>query len=61
MPFDRQYYERRDAIAFELAERGDTLARDTLLRVVQRDPDDAKRARAEALLSRLDAAYRAAE
>jgi Phytanoyl-CoA dioxygenase (PhyH) len=61
VPFDRQYYERRDAIAFELAERGDTLARDTLLRVVQRDPDDAKRARAKALLSRLDAACRAAE
>jgi hypothetical protein len=55
VPFDRQYYERRDQIAFDLAARGDRIARDTLLRVVQRDPDAAKRARAQALLDSLDA------
>lgn len=53
VPFDRQYYDQRDAIAFDLAERGDGLARDTLLRIVQRDPDAAKRERAQALLARL--------
>jgi hypothetical protein len=55
VPFDRQYYERRDQIAFDLAARGDRLARDTLLRVVQRDPDATKRARAQTLLDALDA------
>ncbi|MBL8699608.1 MAG: phytanoyl-CoA dioxygenase family protein [Alphaproteobacteria bacterium] len=59
VPFDTQYYERRDAIAFDLAERGDMLARDTLLRVAQRDPDAAKRTRAAGLLEKLDAAYAA--
>ena len=54
VPYDRQYYDKRDAIAFDLAERGDLVARDTLLRVAQRDPDAGKRARAEALLERLD-------
>jgi hypothetical protein len=56
VPFDRQYYDRRDAIAFELGARGDRLARDTLLRIVQRDPDAGKRDRARTLLARLDAA-----
>ena len=55
-PYDRQYYDKRDAIAFELAERGDRLARDTLLRIVQRDPDAAKRDRASRLLVALDQA-----
>jgi hypothetical protein len=54
VPYDRQYYDRRDVLAFDLAEKGDRLARDTLLRIVQRDPDAAKRERAAALLSRLD-------
>jgi len=56
VPYDRQYYEKRDAIAFELAARGDRLARDTLLRIVQRDPDAAKRQRASGLLAALDRA-----
>jgi hypothetical protein len=56
VPFDRQYYDRRDAIAFGLAERGDVLARDTLLRIAQRDPDATKRDRARQLVERLDAA-----
>ena len=50
VPLDRSYYDRRDDMAFEMAERGDVKARDTLLRIVQRDPDPKKRARAEALL-----------
>jgi hypothetical protein len=40
-------------MAFEMAERGDRTARDTLLRIVQRDASAEKRARASALLARL--------
>lgn len=54
--FDRSHYEKRDAIAFNLAARGDLLARDSLLRIVQRDPDAAKRDRAQAALARLETA-----
>jgi hypothetical protein len=56
VPFDRSYYEKRDAIAFDLAARGDLLARDSLLRIIQRDPDAAKRGRAQAALEQLEAA-----
>jgi hypothetical protein len=52
--FDMQYYEKRDQIAFDLAEHGDHTARATLLRIVQRDPSEQKRERASALLARLD-------
>jgi Phytanoyl-CoA dioxygenase (PhyH) len=52
--FDMQYYEKRDRIAFDLAEHGDQTARATLMRIVQRDPSEQKRARASALLARLD-------
>ena len=31
VPFDRSHYERRDAMAFEMAERGDREARDAIL------------------------------
>lgn len=55
VPFDTRYYEKRDQIAFAMAERGEPAARDTLLRIVQRDPDPAKQARAQALVDRLDA------
>lgn len=55
VPYDTRYYEQRDAMAFDMAERGDPMARDTLLRIVQRDLDPAKQARAEALLARLGA------
>lgn len=55
VPYDRQYYDRRDALAFDLAEKGDRIARDTLLRIVQRDGNAAKRDRASKLLERLDA------
>lgn len=56
VPFDRSYYEKRDAMAFDMAERGDLAARDTLLRIVQRDANADKRARAERLVRNLDAA-----
>ena len=58
--FDTQYYERRDVIAFEMAERGDSGARASLLRIVQRDKSAAKRERAAALLAALDAGQRSA-
>ena len=61
VPFDRSYYERRDRMAFEMAESGDMTARDTLLRIAQRDPDEAKRRRAQDLLRRLAAATAHAE
>ena len=51
--FDRSHYERRDRIAFDMAESGDITARDTLLRIVQRDPDEEKRQRAKTLLHHL--------
>jgi hypothetical protein len=54
VPLDRSHYERRDAMAFEMAERGDPAARDAILRIIQRDRSEAKRARAAALLERLD-------
>tara|TARA_B100001123_G_C14449685_1_gene686046 strand:- start:56 stop:514 length:459 start_codon:yes stop_codon:yes gene_type:complete len=57
--FDRSYYNRRDEMAFEMAERGDIAARDALLRIVQRDPDPAKCARAEKAVALLDSAYAA--
>lgn len=56
VPFDTRYYEERDQIAFAMADRGEMAARDTLLRIVQRDTDPNKRARAQALVERLDAA-----
>lgn len=55
VPLDRSHYEQRDAMAFAMAEQGDRSARDAILRIVQRDPDAAKRQRAERLLERLDA------
>ena len=55
VPLDRSYYERRDQMAFEMAESGDETARDALLRIVQRDPDEEKRQRAEQLLRLLAA------
>ena len=51
--FDRQWFDKRDDMAFELAAKGDPRARSVLLRIVARDADAAKRARAEALLAGL--------
>jgi ectoine hydroxylase-related dioxygenase (phytanoyl-CoA dioxygenase family) len=56
VPLDRSHYNRRDAMAFEMAERGEREARDAILRIIQRDRSKEKRARAEKLLERLDAA-----
>lgn len=54
-PFDRQWFDKRDALGFALGEAGDHRARSVLQRIVARDPDAAKRARAQALLDRLPA------
>jgi hypothetical protein len=51
--FDPQWFQKRDAMAFELGEAGDPRARSVLQRIVARDTDAAKRARAQALLDRL--------
>jgi hypothetical protein len=53
VPLDRSHYERRDAMAFEMAERGDEAARDAILRIIQRDKSAEKRARAEQLAASL--------
>ncbi len=52
---DRSHYERRDAMAFEMAEDGDHGARDAILRIIQPDPLPEKRERAERLMARLHA------
>ncbi len=54
IPFDDSYYQRRDRMAFDMAEHGDLNARDALLRIIQRDSDPGKRARAEGLVQALD-------
>ena len=54
VPLDRSHYERRDAQAFAMAEEGNPAARDAILRIIQRDQSDAKRARAEQLLKALE-------
>jgi len=54
-PYDFQYYDRRDDIAFNMAEEGNVKARAALLRIVQRDPRDEKRTRAANFLKTLEA------
>ena len=54
VPFDTQYYEARDQMAFEMAENGDRLPRDTLLRIIQRDNDAEKMYRAQSLINSMD-------
>ena len=46
-PAPAAHNERRDAMAFAMAERGDREARDAVLRIIQRDRNKEKRARAE--------------
>jgi hypothetical protein len=41
-------------MAFEMAEKGDLLARDTLLRIIQRDTDEVKIQRAQNLIETID-------
>ena len=55
VPFDRTWFDRRDALGFALGEAGDPRARAVLQRIVARDPDPAKRERAERLLATFDA------
>ena len=55
-PYDTTWFETRDREAFTLAERGDPTARPALLRIAQRDPDPAKRERAEHALAALERA-----
>ncbi|MBI1773895.1 MAG: phytanoyl-CoA dioxygenase family protein [Proteobacteria bacterium] len=55
-PFDRTWFDKRDALGFELGEAGDPRARSVLQRIVARDADPAKRARAQRLLKALDKA-----
>jgi hypothetical protein len=52
-PFDRVWFDRRDARAFERGEAGDPRARAVLQRIVARDADPAKRDRAQRLLDAL--------
>jgi hypothetical protein len=54
VPQDRSYYEARDKMAFQMAENGDTEARDALLRIVQRDKNPGKIKKAQQLLIELD-------
>jgi ectoine hydroxylase-related dioxygenase (phytanoyl-CoA dioxygenase family) len=56
LPFDRVWFDKRDALGFALGEQGDTRAISVLQRIVARDADPAKRARAQALLDRMPAA-----
>ena len=47
-PFDRTWFDRRDALGFALGDAGDPRARSVLQRIVARDRDPAKRERAHA-------------
>jgi hypothetical protein len=51
--FDNSYYEKRDHMALEMAERGDGGAISALQRIISRGADPAKRKRAEELLATL--------
>lgn len=51
--FDRTWFDKRDGLGFALGEAGDPRAKSVLQRIVARDPDAAKRARAQALLDRI--------
>jgi hypothetical protein len=53
VPFDRTWFDRRDALGFALGEAGDPRARSVLQRIVARDQDPAKRERAARLLATL--------
>ena len=52
-PFDPQWFDKRDALGFELGEVGDPRARSVLQRIVARDSNAEKRARAQKLLDAL--------
>ena len=48
--YDNSYHEKRDAMAFEMAEKGDPIARSALQRIIARDKNSGKRRRARRLL-----------
>ena len=52
-PFDPLWFDKRDALGFELGEAGDPRARSVLQRIVARDANAEKRARAQKLLDAL--------
>ncbi len=52
-PFDRTWFDKRDALAFAHGEAGDRRAISVLQRIIARDPETAKRERAQLLLNRL--------
>ena len=52
-PFDPVWFDKRDALGFELGEARDPRARSVLQRIVARDVDPEKRARAQQLLDTL--------
>jgi hypothetical protein len=52
--FDRTWFDKRDALGFELGAAGDPRAKSVLQRIVARDADAAKRTRAQKLLDALD-------
>ena len=51
--FDRTWFDKRDALGFELGNSRDPRARSVLQRIVARDADPAKRQRAQTLLDAL--------
>jgi hypothetical protein len=53
-PYDNQYHEKRDQLAFEMAANGDRRAVSTLQRIIARDSDPAKRKKAQDLLTELE-------
>jgi hypothetical protein len=52
-PFNPIWFDKRDALGFELGEAGDARARSVLQRIVARDASAEKRARAQRLLDAL--------
>jgi hypothetical protein len=52
-PFDPLWFDKRDALGFELGAAGDPRARSVLQRIVARDANPEKRARAQQLLDAL--------
>ena len=50
LPYDNRYHEKRDEMAFQMAASGDDRAVSTLQRIVSRDTDPAKKAKAGQLL-----------
>ncbi|AWT60619.1 MAG: 1-deoxypentalenic acid 11-beta-hydroxylase [Candidatus Moanabacter tarae] len=52
--YDDSYHEKRDAMAFKMAENGDPVARSALQRIIARDKNPGKRQRAQKLLKVMD-------